>query len=73
MGFDLVSGYKHKDVPPSHNMTLEELKKGGYILDEHAWLNVSISTNNALVKHKKKIRVISVFCSLKLSQVCREW
>jgi hypothetical protein len=54
MGFDLVSGYKHKDVPPSHNMTLEELKKGGYILDEHAWLNVSISTNNALVKHKKK-------------------
>jgi len=39
MGFDLVSGYKHKDVPPSHNMTLEELKKGGYILDEHAWLS----------------------------------
>jgi ubiquinol oxidase len=40
--FDLVSGYKHKPIPPDTALTIEELKKGGYILDEHAWLNVSV-------------------------------
>jgi len=38
-GFDFVSGYKHKAIPPDSNMTLEELRKGGYLLDEHGWLN----------------------------------
>jgi len=37
--FDFVSGYKHKPIPPDSNMTLEQLKKEGYILDEHQWLN----------------------------------
>ncbi|EGN92138.1 AOX, alternative oxidase mitochondrial precursor [Serpula lacrymans var. lacrymans S7.3] len=37
-GFDLASGYKHKPIPPNSNLTLEELKKGGYILDERGWL-----------------------------------
>jgi hypothetical protein len=43
-GFDLVSGYKHKPIPADSKMSLEDLKKGGYILDEKAWLSVSIST-----------------------------
>lgn len=40
--FDLVSGYRHKPIPPNSNMTLAELRKGGYVLDEHAWLNVGL-------------------------------
>ncbi|KAG1772293.1 AOX, alternative oxidase mitochondrial precursor [Suillus occidentalis] len=38
-GFDLVSGYKHRPIPADSKMSLEELKKGGYILDEKAWLS----------------------------------
>lgn len=38
-GFDLVSGYKHKTVPAGSTMTLEELRKGGYVMNEHEWLN----------------------------------
>lgn len=41
-GFDLVSGYKHKPIPPNSNMSLEELRKGGYVMTEHDWLNVSV-------------------------------
>lgn len=37
-GFDFVSGYKHKPIPADSKMSVEELKKGGYILDEKAWL-----------------------------------
>ncbi|KAG6336057.1 hypothetical protein ID866_3030 [Astraeus odoratus] len=38
-GFDFVSGYKHKPLPPnSNNMSLEELRRGGYVLTEKAWL-----------------------------------
>ncbi len=40
-GFDFVSRYKHKPLPPSHNMTLQELRDEGYLLDQNAWLNVS--------------------------------
>lgn len=36
--FDLVSGYKHVTIPPDEKMTLEELRKAGYLLDHHAWL-----------------------------------
>ncbi|CAK5267167.1 unnamed protein product [Mycena citricolor] len=38
-GFDFVSGYKHKEIPPESNMTVEDLRKNGYLLDEHGWLN----------------------------------
>ena len=41
--FDFASGYKHKPIPPGSNMSLEELRKGGYILDENGWLNVRIT------------------------------
>jgi ubiquinol oxidase len=37
-----VSGYKHKPIPAGSKMSLEELKKGGYILDERGWLRVSV-------------------------------
>ncbi|EPT05245.1 hypothetical protein FOMPIDRAFT_1139333 [Fomitopsis schrenkii] len=38
-GFDIVSGYKHKPLPPNYrSMSLEELKKGGYVMDERHWL-----------------------------------
>lgn len=38
-GFDFASGYKHKPIPPnSSSMSLEELRRGGYVLTEQAWL-----------------------------------
>ncbi|KAI9509185.1 alternative oxidase-domain-containing protein, partial [Russula earlei] len=37
-GFDVVSGYKHKTIPAGSNMSLEELRKGKYVLDEKQWL-----------------------------------
>jgi ubiquinol oxidase len=44
-GFDIVSGYKHKPIPPGSNMSLEELRKGGYVMDETQWLYVSIGAS----------------------------
>ncbi|KAF7325161.1 Alternative oxidase [Mycena kentingensis (nom. inval.)] len=38
-GFDIVSRYKHRPIPPGSNMSVEELRKGGYILDERGWLH----------------------------------
>ncbi|KAJ7140091.1 AOX, alternative oxidase mitochondrial precursor [Mycena crocata] len=38
-GFDVVSGYKHKEIPPGSTMTIEQLRKEGYLLDEAGWLN----------------------------------
>ncbi|KAG9125744.1 hypothetical protein FRC07_006403 [Ceratobasidium sp. 392] len=37
-GFDLFSGYKYKPIPPGSNMSLAELRKGGYIMTEPEWL-----------------------------------
>ncbi|RDX42476.1 alternative oxidase [Lentinus brumalis] len=37
--FDFASGYKHKPLPPNASeMSLEELRKGGYLMDETQWL-----------------------------------
>ncbi|RPD77852.1 alternative oxidase [Lentinus tigrinus ALCF2SS1-7] len=37
--FDIASGYKHKPLPPNASeMSLEELRKGGYLMDETQWL-----------------------------------
>ncbi|KAF8631779.1 hypothetical protein AX17_004994 [Amanita inopinata Kibby_2008] len=36
--FDLLSGYHHKDIPKDKQMSLKELRKGGYVLDDKGWL-----------------------------------
>ncbi|CCA75783.1 related to alternative oxidase precursor, mitochondrial [Serendipita indica DSM 11827] len=38
-GYDFVSGYHHKPIPPGSTMSIEELRKGGYILSADQWLN----------------------------------
>ncbi|KAJ7601061.1 AOX, alternative oxidase mitochondrial precursor [Mycena floridula] len=38
-GYDFVSGYKHKTIPPGSNLTLTELRKQGYLLDNKEWLH----------------------------------
>jgi ubiquinol oxidase len=36
---DLVSGYKHKDLPPNHeSMSVADLRTGGYTMDPGQWL-----------------------------------
>ncbi|KAH9922798.1 alternative oxidase [Epithele typhae] len=38
-GFDRVSGYKHKPMPANADkMSVEELRKGGYLMDDSQWL-----------------------------------
>lgn len=39
--FDFVSGYRHKEIPKDKQMSLEELRKGGYIHDDKEWMLVS--------------------------------
>ena len=41
-GFDFASGYTAKPIPPGSNMSIEELRKGKYILDEKQWLTVRV-------------------------------
>ncbi|KAF9013460.1 alternative oxidase [Cyathus striatus] len=37
--FDLVSGYKHVERPPAPGMSLEGLRKAGYMLSDKQWLH----------------------------------
>ncbi|KAF8333536.1 alternative oxidase [Cantharellus anzutake] len=37
-GFDFVSKYEHKEIPPNHKMSLAELRAGGYTMSERQWL-----------------------------------
>ncbi|KAG9019876.1 hypothetical protein FRB90_000006 [Tulasnella sp. 427] len=37
-GFDVLSQYKHKDIPAGSNMSLQELRAKGYSMDDHKWL-----------------------------------
>lgn len=41
-GFDIVSGYKHKPIPKDCKLSLEELRKQGYLMDEAQWLQVDV-------------------------------
>ncbi|KIL67840.1 hypothetical protein M378DRAFT_9105 [Amanita muscaria Koide BX008] len=36
--FDFVSRYRHREIPKDTTMTLEELRKGGYVLDDRGWM-----------------------------------
>ncbi|CAE7216388.1 unnamed protein product, partial [Rhizoctonia solani] len=36
--FDILSGYKHKPIPEGSSMSVEELRKGGYLMTEEGWL-----------------------------------
>ncbi|CAE6451093.1 unnamed protein product [Rhizoctonia solani] len=36
--FDILSGYKHKPIPKGSNMSVAELRKGGYLMTEEGWL-----------------------------------
>ncbi|TFK73573.1 mitochondrial alternative oxidase [Pluteus cervinus] len=65
--FDLVSGYKHPETPPSPNMTIEELRKAGYLLDDRAWLNRSLFLESiagvpgmvaATLRHLQSLRLL---------------
>jgi hypothetical protein len=40
--FDFVSGYKHVEKPPAPGMTIEELRKAGYLLSDRQWLEVGL-------------------------------
>ena len=42
--FDIVSGYTDKAIPPGSNMSLEELRKGKYVLTEKQWLTVRLQS-----------------------------
>lgn len=40
-GFDFISRYKHKQIPPNSSMTLQQLREEGYTMDPTQWLAVS--------------------------------
>jgi hypothetical protein len=46
--FDFVSGYKHVEGPPDPKMSLAELRKAGYLLDDKQWLTVSFVSESPL-------------------------
>ncbi|KAH9980188.1 alternative oxidase [Lactifluus volemus] len=65
--FDFVSGYKHKPIPAGSNMSLEELRKGGYVLDEKQWLTRILFLESiagvpgmvaATLRHLKSLRLM---------------
>ncbi|KAI0320153.1 alternative oxidase [Amylostereum chailletii] len=65
--FDIVSGYKHKSIPPDSAMSLEQLRKEGYVMDEQAWLNRILFLESiagvpgmvaATLRHLKSIRLM---------------
>jgi len=66
-GFDIVSRYKHKEIPAGSNMSLMELRKGGYVMDDHAWLNRILFLESvagvpgmvaATVRHLRSLRLM---------------
>ncbi|THH30716.1 hypothetical protein EUX98_g3451 [Antrodiella citrinella] len=66
-GFDVVSRYKHKDVPPNNSMSLEELRKRGYTMDESQWLSRCLFLESvagvpgmvgATLRHLRSLRVL---------------
>lgn len=48
--FDLVSRYKHVHIQPDEKMTLQQLRDRGLLLDDRAWLNVSLTFRVLIIK-----------------------
>jgi hypothetical protein len=66
-GFDFVSGYKHKPIPAGLNLSLEELRKGGYVMDEKQWMTRILFLESiagvpgmvaATLRHLKSLRLM---------------
>ena len=73
-GFDFVSGYTVKAIPAGSNMSLEELRKGRYVLDEKQWLTVRIYMRaNRRSKTHTHITNTSEFYFSSPSQVFLAW
>lgn len=37
-GFDIASGYKHKEIPQDSTMTVQELRQKKYLMSPDQWL-----------------------------------
>lgn len=67
-GYDLVTGYKHKALPENADkMTIQELRKAGYLLSDTDWLNRIIFLESiagvpgmvaGALRHLKSIRLL---------------
>ena len=72
--FDLVSGYKHKPIPLGTNMTVDELRKEGYVMTEVGWMNVSGQhTPVGTRSYPSTYAYHSDACSWRLLQVFQGW
>ncbi|KAI0297637.1 AOX, alternative oxidase mitochondrial precursor [Russula brevipes] len=66
--FDVVSGYtQQQPIPPGSNMSLEELRKGKYVLDEKQWMTRILFLESiagvpgmvaATLRHLKSLRLM---------------
>jgi len=66
-GFDLLSGYRHKPIPAGSTMSLQELRKGGYVLTESQWMTRILFLETiagvpgffaAMVRHLRGLRAL---------------
>jgi ubiquinol oxidase len=65
--FDLVSGYKQKDIPAGSNMSVEELRAQSYTMSPEQWISRMIFLESiaavpgmvaATVRHLRSLRLM---------------
>jgi ubiquinol oxidase len=66
--FDLISGYKHKDLPPNHaSRSVADLRVGGFVMDTSQWLMRILFLETlvdvpgftaAMVRHLRSLRIM---------------
>lgn len=66
-----MSGYKHRPIPPDSIMTIEELRKKGYLMDESQWLQVGITRSSIYTGAEASPLSVSSFW--KASLASRVW